>query len=72
MPPKRTNRLPLRTANERGSAETIRASIGRCTPSLASRITTPIERVSPRVLSEDEIDESECEDYNREDDDEEP
>ena len=37
------NRLPLGAANERGSAETIRASIGRGTPSLAGRITTPIE-----------------------------
>ena len=60
MPPKRTNRLPLRTANEGGSAETIQASIVRGTPSLASRITTTIERVSPRVLLEDEIDESEA------------
>jgi hypothetical protein len=55
MPPKKTNRFPLRTANERGRAETIRASIGHGTPSLASRIT-PIERVSPRVLPEAEID----------------
>jgi hypothetical protein len=55
MPPKKTNRFPLHTANERGSAETIRASIGHGTPSLASRIT-PIERLSPRVLPEAEID----------------
>jgi len=54
MPPKKTNRFPLRTANERGSAETIRASIGHGTPSLTSRIT-PIERLSPRVLPEAEI-----------------
>jgi hypothetical protein len=57
MPPKKTNRFPLRTANERGSAETIRTSIGHGTPSLASRIT-PIERVSPRVLPEAEIDDN--------------
>jgi hypothetical protein len=55
MPPKKTNRFPLRTANERGSAETIRASIGHGTLSLASRITT-IERLSPRVLPEAEMD----------------
>jgi hypothetical protein len=72
MPTKRTNRLPLRTANERGSAETIRTSIGRGTPSLASRITTPIERVSPRVLPEAEIDGGEREDYDSDDDDDEP
>jgi len=59
MPPKRANRLALRTANERGSAETIRASIGRGTPSLASRISTPIERASPRVFPEAEIDDEE-------------
>jgi hypothetical protein len=59
MPPKRTNRLPLRTANERGSAETIRASIGHGTPSLASRISSPIERASPRVFPEAEIDDEE-------------
>jgi len=45
MPPKRTNSLPLRTTNKRGSAETIWASIGHGTPRLASRITTPMERV---------------------------
>ena len=72
MPRKRTNRLPLRTANEHGSAETIRASIGRGTPSLASQITTPIERVSPRVLPEAEIDGGEREDYDSDDDDDEP
>jgi hypothetical protein len=59
MPPKRANRLPLLTANERGSAETIRASIGRGTPSLASRISTPIERASPRIFPEAEIDDEE-------------
>jgi len=53
MPPKRTNRLPLRSANERGSAETVRALIGRDTPSLASRITPG--SVTPRVLAEAEI-----------------
>jgi hypothetical protein len=57
MPPKKRNRFPLRTANERGSAETIRASIGHGTPSLASQIT-PIEWVSPRVLPEAEIDDN--------------
>jgi len=55
MPPKKTNRFPLCTANDCGSAETIRASNGHGTPSLASRIT-PIERPSPRVLPEAEID----------------
>jgi hypothetical protein len=72
MPPKRTNRIPLRTANERGSAETIRASIGRSTPSLSSRITTPIERVSPRVLPEADIAGGEREDYDSDYDDDEP
>jgi hypothetical protein len=51
MPPKKTNRFPLRTATEHGSTETIRALIGHRTPSLASRIT-PNDRVSPRVLPE--------------------
>ena len=55
MPPKGTNRLPLCSANERGSAETIRASIGRDTPSLTSRITPG--SVTPRVLAEAEIEE---------------
>jgi hypothetical protein len=64
MLPKRTNRLPLRTPNEHRSAEKIRASIGRGTKSLASQITTPIERVSPRVLPETKIDGSQREDYN--------
>jgi hypothetical protein len=59
MPPKRTNRLPLGTANERGSAETIRASIGRGTASLASRISTPMERASRPVFPATEIDEEE-------------
>jgi hypothetical protein len=59
MPPKRAIRLPLCTANQRGSAETIAASIGRGTPSLASRISTPIERASPRVFPEAEIDDEE-------------
>jgi len=67
MPPKQTNRLPLCTANKRGSTETIGASIGRGTPSLASRITTPIEHVSLRGVSEDMIDESEREDHNSDD-----
>jgi len=55
MPPKRTNRLPLRGANERGSAQTIRTSMGRDPMSLASRITP--ESVTPRVLAEAEIEE---------------
>jgi len=55
MPPKKTNRFPLRTANERGSAEAIPASISHGTPSLEGWIT-PIERHSPRVLPEAEID----------------
>jgi len=57
MPPKKLDRFPLCTANEGGSAETIWASIGHGTPSLATRIT-PIERVSPRVLPEAEIDDN--------------
>jgi len=59
MPPIRMNRLPLRTANERGSAEPIRASIGRGTRCQASRISTPIGRASQRVLPEAEIDDEE-------------
>jgi len=70
MASKRTNGLPLRTANDRGSAETIRAAIGRGTPSLASRISTPIQRASPRVFPEAEIDDDEEEDGNTDDDDE--
>jgi hypothetical protein len=57
MPPKKTNRCALRTANACGSAETIRGLIGHGTLSLASR-NTPIERVSPRVLPEAEIDDN--------------
>jgi hypothetical protein len=56
MPPKRANRLPLRIANECGSAKTIRASIGRGTPSQASQICTFIERASPHISLEAEID----------------
>jgi hypothetical protein len=56
VPPKRANRLPLHIANERGSAETIRASIGRSTPSQASQISTPIERASPHISPEAELD----------------
>jgi hypothetical protein len=63
------NRLPLHTANDRGSAETIRASIGHGTPSLASGISTPIERASPRVFPEAEIDDDDEEDGNTDDDD---
>jgi len=70
MPPKETKSLPLRTANDRGSAETIRASIGHGTPSLASRISTPIECASPRMFPEAEIDDDEEEDGNTDDDDE--
>jgi len=55
MPPKRTNRLPLRSANEPGSAETIRMSIGRDTPSLTIRIS--LGSVTPRVLVQVEIEE---------------
>jgi len=39
MCPKQTNRLPVRIANDHGSAERILASIARETPSLASWIT---------------------------------
>jgi hypothetical protein len=53
MPPKWTNRLPLHSANEGGSAETIRASIGRDTPGLASWITSGA--VTPSILEEAEI-----------------
>jgi len=53
MPPKWTNGLPLPSANERGSAERIRASIGLDTPSLPSPITPG--SVTPRVLAEAEI-----------------
>jgi len=70
MPPKRANRLPSRTANDRWSAETIRASIGRGTSSLAGPISTPIERASPRVFPEAEINDDEEEDGNTDDDDE--
>jgi len=70
MPPKRTNRLPLRSANERGSAETIRASIGRDIPSLASRITPG--SVTPRVLAEAEIEEDSYRGNRIIDDDEDP
>jgi hypothetical protein len=55
MPPKKTNKFPLSTANKRGSPETIRAPIGHGTPNLASQMT-PIERLSPRVLPDAEID----------------
>jgi hypothetical protein len=55
MPSKQTNRLPLRSANEHGSSETIPTSSGCDTPSLASRITPG--SVSPRVLAEAEIEE---------------
>jgi len=72
MPPKPTNKLPLPTANKCESAETICTSIGRGTPSLASRITTPIECIILRVLPEAEIDGSEHEDYNSEDNDNKP
>jgi hypothetical protein len=72
MHPKRTNRLPLRTANECGSAETIRASNGRGNSSLASRIPTPIELVSPRVLPEAEIDGNDHKDYDSDDESDEP
>jgi hypothetical protein len=57
MPPKKTKTFPLRIANERGSTETIRGSIGHATPSLPSRII-PIERFSSRVLPEAEIDDN--------------
>jgi len=70
MPPKRTNRLPLCSANERGSPETIRASIGRDTPSLASRITPG--SVTTRVLAEAEIEEDSDHDNRIIDDDEDP
>jgi len=53
MPPKRKNRLPQRSTNERGSAEKIRVSIGRDTPSHDSRITPG--SVTPRVLAEADI-----------------
>jgi len=72
MPATETNTLRLHTANECGRAEKIRASIGCCTPSLASRITTSIKRVSPRALPEDEIDDSDLADYNSYDNYEEP
>ena len=62
----------MRTANEPGHAETLRASIGRCTPIPASRITTPIERVSPRVLPEAAINDGEREDYNYDDNNDDP
>jgi len=55
MPPKCVNRLPLHTAIERGSAETIRVSIGHGAPRLANRISTTIECASPRVLPEAKI-----------------
>jgi len=55
IPPRKTNRFPLRTANVRGSAESIRASIGHGTLSDPSWITS-IERLSARVLPEAEID----------------
>jgi len=64
MPPKGMNKLALRTPNERRSTETIWASIVCSTPPLASPITTPIKCVSPRVLPEDEIDESKRDDEN--------
>jgi hypothetical protein len=59
MPPKRVNKLPLCTANERGSADTIRASIGRGSPTLASRCSAPIERASPHIFPQAEIDHEE-------------
>jgi len=70
MPPKRTNRLPLRTANDCGSAETMRPLIGHGTPSLASQISTPNEPASPRVFPEAEIDDDQDEDGNTDDEDE--
>jgi len=53
------NGLSLRTADKRGSAETIWASIGRGTQSLASRISTPIECASERVPPEAELEDEE-------------
>jgi len=70
MPPWRTNWLPLRTADDRGRAETIRASIGLGTRCLAGWISTPIERASPWVFPEAEIDDDEEEDGNTDDEDE--
>jgi len=50
MPPEWTNRLPPRSADERGRAQMISVLIGRDTRSLASRITPG--SVTPRVLVE--------------------
>jgi len=55
MPPKKMNRFPLCTSNECGSVETIWASIRHGTPSLVSQ-NTPVERHSPSVLPQAEID----------------
>jgi len=59
MPPKQTNRLPLHSANERGSSETIGTSIGCDTRGLASHIT--LGSGNPRVPMEAENEE----DFNR-------
>ena len=55
MPHNRTNRLPLRSANERGSSETIRTAIGRDIPSLGRQITRG--SVTPDFIAEAEIEE---------------
>jgi len=57
MPYRKTNRFPIRDANERGSAETIAASNVHGTPSLASQITANV-RVSSRVLPKTAIDDN--------------
>jgi hypothetical protein len=70
MLPKPTTRQPLGTDTDRGSAATLWASVGRGIPSLASRISTPIERASPLVFPQAEIDDNEEEDHNTDHDDE--
>jgi len=71
MPPKGTYRLPLQTANELQSIETIPASFGHGTASLASRISTLIKHVSSWILPADMINEIECDDYSSDYNDEE-
>jgi len=72
MPSKRMNTLSEHTANERSGAATIRASICPGTPSLVTHITTPIARVSVRILSDAEFNKCECGAHSSNDDDDEP
>lgn len=72
MSSKQKNRILLRTANKRWSAETIWASIGRGTSTLPSGMSTRIEYVSWGILPVAEIDGSQREVHHSDEDDDEP